>query len=58
MSQSSPILRRSADALKVIIAGFFLLPLFFTILVSIRPETEPVTKGKHFLRQRNHRRQL
>lgn len=48
MSQSSPILRRSADALKVIIAGFFLLPLFFTILVSIRPETEPVTKGNIF----------
>ena len=48
MSQSSPILRRSADALKVIIASFFLLPLFFTILVSIRPETEPVTKGNIF----------
>ena len=48
MSHSNAIIRRSAGALKVAIAVFFLLPLFFTILVSIRPETEPVSKGNIF----------
>lgn len=49
MNQTSPFLRRSADALKVTIAVFFLLPLFFTVLVSLRPETEPVTNGNIFV---------
>ena len=37
-----------ATALKVLIAVFFLIPLIFTLLVSIRPEVEPVTKGNIF----------
>ena len=41
-------LNRVADVLRVSLAAFFLLPLLFTVLVSIRPETEPVTKGNIF----------
>ena len=48
MSPSKTLLRRSANALKVAIAIFFLLPLFFTLLVSLRPEAEPVTNGNIF----------
>lgn len=48
MSQPHAIRRRGADALKIAIAIFFLLPLFFTVLVSLRPETEPVTNGNIF----------
>lgn len=48
MNQSGGILRRIAAATKVIIAIVFLIPLVFTLLVSLRPETEPVTKGNIF----------
>ncbi len=48
MSHFYVIRRRGADALKMAIAIFFLLPLFFTALVSLRPETEPVTNGNIF----------
>ena len=48
MSDRSVMLQRSADALKIAFAIFFLLPLFFTILVSFRPEAEPVTNGNIF----------
>ena len=48
MSQPDLIRRRGAHALKIAIAIFFLLPLFFTVLVSLRPETEPVTNGNIF----------
>ncbi len=49
MNQSSLLLRRSSEALKVAIAILFLLPLVFTILVSFRPESEPVTNGNIFV---------
>lgn len=48
MNQSHSLRQRGADALKIAIAIFFLLPLFFTVLVSLRPETEPVTNGNIF----------
>ena len=48
MSSSKGLLQRSADALKAALAVIFLLPLFFTILVSLRPEAEPVTNGNIF----------
>ena len=49
MNQSSLLLRRSTEALKVALAVLFLLPLLFTILVSFRPESEPVTNGNIFV---------
>ena len=49
MNQSSLLLRRSGEALKVAIAILFLLPLLFTILVSFRPESGPVTNGNIFV---------
>ena len=42
------ILRRIAAATKAVIAIVFLIPLVFTLLVSVRPEAEPVTKGNIF----------
>ncbi len=48
MNQSGGILRRIAALTKVLIAIVFLIPLIFTLLVSLRPETEPVTKGNIF----------
>lgn len=49
MNQSSLLLRRSSEALRVAIAILFRLPLLFTILVSFRPESEPVTNGNIFV---------
>lgn len=48
MKDTSTVLQRIGDLLKVSLAIVFLLPLFFTILVSFRPEAEPVTKGNIF----------
>ncbi len=48
MYRSNAPLSNLAFALKATIAVFFILPLFFTILVSFRPEAEPVTKGNIF----------
>ncbi len=48
MNDSGGLLRRMAAAAKTLIAVVFLIPLVFTLLVSIRPEAEPVTKGNIF----------
>ena len=48
MSRSDQFLSRLAAGLKVTIAVAFLIPLVFTVLVSVRPEAEPVTKGNIF----------
>ena len=48
MNGSNGILRRIAAVTKTVIAIFFLIPLVFTVLVSVRPEAEPVTKGNIF----------
>ena len=48
MQRSGGILRRVAALTKAVIAVVFLIPLIFTLLVSIRPETEPVTNGNIF----------
>ena len=48
MNGSGSILRRIAAVTKIVIAIIFLIPLVFTLLVSIRPEAEPVTKGNIF----------
>ncbi len=48
MKDKNILLDRCGDALKVALAIIFLLPLFFTILVSFRPEAEPVTNGNIF----------
>ena len=48
MTGSSTLLRRAAVVLRVTLAVIFLIPLVFTVLVSVRPETEPVTKGNIF----------
>ena len=48
MNGSNGILRRIAAVTKTVIAIFFLIPLVFTVLVSFRPEAEPVTKGNIF----------
>ena len=48
MNQSGGVLRRIAALTKAIIAIVFLIPLVFTLLVSVRPEAEPVTKGNIF----------
>ncbi len=39
---------RLTTALTILLALIFLIPLIFTILVSIRPDTEPVTNGNIF----------
>ena len=49
MRNSPANLQRLAVFLKVALAAVFLVPLVFTILVSLRPETEPVTKGNIFV---------
>ncbi len=36
------------NSVKIAIAVAFLIPLVFTLLVSLRPEVEPVTKGNIF----------
>lgn len=41
-------MRKLADALTIAIAVVFLIPLVFTVLVSLRPEVEPVTQGSIF----------
>lgn len=48
MNKTEGILRRIAAVTKTAIAIFFLIPLVFTVLVSFRPEAEPVTKGNIF----------
>ena len=45
---SGGILQQVATVTKTVIAILFLIPLIFTLLVSLRPETEPVTKGNIF----------
>lgn len=49
MKRSDRLISQAADTLKIAIAIFFLLPLFFTILVSVRPEAEPVSNGNIFV---------
>lgn len=49
MKNNGTVLQRCADALKLALAIVFLAPLFFTILVSFRPEAEPVTNGNIFV---------
>ena len=48
MNGTGTILRRIAAVARVTIAIVFLIPLVFTLLVSIRPEAEPVTRGNIF----------
>ena len=48
MNGSSGLLRRIAGVTKTVIAVVFLIPLVFTMLVSVRPEAQPVTKGNIF----------
>ncbi|MCY4063279.1 MAG: carbohydrate ABC transporter permease [Chloroflexi bacterium] len=47
-NRSGGVLRYFASVTKTVIAIVFLIPLIFTLLVSLRPETEPVTKGNIF----------
>lgn len=49
MRNSPGNLQQLAVFLKVALAVVFLVPLVFTILVSLRPETEPVSKGNIFV---------
>jgi sn-glycerol 3-phosphate transport system permease protein len=39
---------RLADAVVIILALIWLIPLVFTLLMSIRPENEPITNGNIF----------
>lgn len=48
MDLTRRLMQKLADALTIAIAVVFLIPLVFTILVSFRPETEPVTQGNIF----------
>ena len=48
MTGANKTLRAAATGLTIAIALFFLIPLIFTVLVSLRPETEPVTNGNIF----------
>ncbi len=48
MIDKNVLRQRFAQALKAGLVIIFLLPLFFTILVSFRPEAEPVTNGNKF----------
>ena len=48
MKPARSVFRQSVAALKVSVAFVFLIPLVFTLLVSVRPEVEPVTKGNIF----------
>ncbi len=48
MKPSGGSLRRLAALAKAVIAIAFLIPLIFTLLVSVRPEAEPVTNGNIF----------
>ncbi len=48
MKDANLLLRRFGAALKAALAIAFLIPLFFTVLVSVRPEAEPVTNGNIF----------
>ena len=52
MTRAQTMLKRLVNALKVSIALLFLLPLVFTVLVSFRPEAEPVTNGNIFFGSR------
>jgi len=49
MRKQITIIDRLATALTIFLAFVFLIPLIFTILVSVRPETEPVTNGNIFI---------
>lgn len=48
MNGVEKILRRIAALARLFIAIVFLIPLVFTLLVSVRPEAQPVTKGNIF----------
>ena len=48
MTAERSLTRRIAAAITWALALIFLLPLVFTVLVSVRPETEPVTQGSIF----------
>ncbi len=48
MNKAPGILPRLATILKISLAVVFLIPMVFTILVSFRPEAEPVTNGNIF----------
>ncbi len=49
MPVSGSVLRHIAAVTKTAIAIVFLIPLIFTLLVSLRPENEPVTNGNIFV---------
>ncbi len=49
MNSQTKLIDRLSTGLTVFIAIVFLIPLVFTILVSFRPETEPVTNGNIFI---------
>ncbi len=49
MRSDGNLLARAAAVLRAILAAIFLVPLVFTLLVSFRPEAEPVTKGNIFV---------
>ena len=48
MQRESTLTSKLTTALTVFIAFIFLIPMIFTILVSLRPETQPVTNGNIF----------
>lgn len=52
MNKSANLRTTIANILTVLIAFIFLVPLIFTILMSIRPETQPVTNGNIFFGDR------
>lgn len=49
MPQQITLIDKFATALTAFIAFLFLIPLIFTLLISFRPETEPVTNGNIFI---------
>lgn len=48
MNLTRQLMQKLADALTIVMAVVFIIPLVFTVLVSFRPETEPVTQGNIF----------
>lgn len=49
MPKQLTLLDKFATVLTAFIAFLFLIPLIFTVLISFRPETEPVTNGNIFI---------
>ncbi len=49
MTYLAGVLPKIAATVKIAIAVVFLIPLVFTVLVSFRPEAEPVTNGNIFV---------